>query len=511
MRFLIVAFALLAAVRGPLRAQIPQAEYAARRAALAAKLPDGVFLARGASEPVVDYNAFYQSPGFAYLTGYREAAAALLMSKRGNDVRWMLFVQEKVPSVEVWSGVRNGTARATELTGIPSYYITHFEATLDSLLGSSKSTLHFLADLAEGGDTLNGDDTFLAKLRARHASLTISSANAVVQQLRGTKSAAELELLRKAIAISAEGHREAMRAAKPGMNEFEIQALVEYTFRRYGADRPAYASIVGSGLNSTTLHYSADDRFMQDGEIVVMDVGASFRGYAADITRSFPVSGTFSPAQREVYQIVRDAQAAAERTAKVGARWGSVSDSAQRTIAAGLARLGLIESPNATYECGSGEQSRRCPQASLYYMHGLGHGIGLEVHDPDQFYFTGTIGQGSAFTIEPGIYVRSNLLDVVSDVPANRQLRALLSANVPRYANVGVRIEDDYVVTPRGVEWASCGLPREVDEIEAIMRERTAGPAPRDATKVEWYRAMSGPNETAAAAVVPSPGCGPKM
>ncbi|MCC6316323.1 MAG: aminopeptidase P N-terminal domain-containing protein [Gemmatimonadaceae bacterium] len=491
-------------------AQIPATEYAARRARLAERLGDGVFVARGAEEPVQDYNAFYQSAGFAYLTGYREPGASLIMTRRGNRVDWTLFVLRKEPSAEVWSGVRNGRARATELTGIPARDDRDFAPTLDSLI-KTQAKVWFLADLAEGGDTLNRDDAFVRDLRGRHAGLQLTSANGALQQMRGTKSAAELELLRKAIAISADAHREAMRAVRPGMNEFEIQALVEYVFRRNGADRPGYASIVGSGPNATTLHYNRDDRFMQAGDMMVMDVGALYQGYSADLTRSFPISGTFTPEQREVYAIVREAQAAAERNAKPGQRWAATSDSASRVIARGLARLGLIEAADATYDCGTSERPRTCPQSSLYYMHGLGHGIGLEVHDPDQYYFSGIIATGSAFSLEPGIYVRANLVDIIPDTPANAALRRKLTPVVQKYANIGVRIEDNYLVTEQGLEWASCGLPREIDEIETLMKERTTGPSARDATKVEWYRTAGSPRAGSTPGVVPAAGCGPRM
>ena len=283
-----------------------------------------------------------------------------------------------------------------------------------------------------------------------------------------------------------------MRAIEPGMNEFEIQSLIEYTFRRNGADRPSFASIVGSGPNSTTLHYNADDRFMNAGEVVVMDVGASYRGYAADVTRTVPISGTFTPDQRAIYQIVRDAQAAAEREAKPGARASVMSDSASATIAAGLARLGLIESATATYDCGSAQQPQQCPQLELYYMHGLGHGIGREVHDPEQFYFTGTIAAGSAFTIEPGVYVRENLLEILPKTARNDALIARIRPAVEKFRNIGVRIEDDYIVTPQGVEWIS-RAPREAAEVEALMRETVAAAAKRDSTKVDWYRRTAGP------------------
>ncbi|MGQ0646342.1 MAG: aminopeptidase P family protein [Gemmatimonadaceae bacterium] len=507
-RLLGLALALSAA---PLTAQIPAAEYAQRRAALAAKLDDGVLVSRGAAEPVLDYSAFFQSPNFLYLTGYREPAASLVMTKRGSDVRWTLFVQKKVPAVEVWSGVRNGPAQALQLTGIPTRHNDDFEATLDSLLRPNPK-VYVVADIAEGGDTLNKDDEFVRQLRAKHSGVKITEANTLLQQARAVKSPAELELLRKAIAISADAHKEAIRAIEPGMNEFEIQALVEYTFRRNGADRPGYASIVGSGANSTTLHYNRDDRFMQAGEMMVMDVGALYRGYSADITRSFPIGGTFTAEQRAVYQIVRDAQAAAERNARPGSQWKVASDSARAVIAAGLTRLGLIESAESTYDCGSDGQPRQCPQVGLYYMHGLGHGIGLEVHDPDQYYFTGIIGVGSAFSIEPGIYVRGNLLEVIPDSPRNRAVKQKIGSTVARYANVGVRIEDNYLVTEQGLEWASCGLPREIGEIEALMKEPSRGPAARDAAKIEWYRAPDGSKEGAtSAAVVPANGCGPRM
>jgi Xaa-Pro aminopeptidase len=185
--------------------------------------------------------------------------------------------------------------------------------------------------------------------------------------------------------------------------------------------------------------------------------------------------------------------------------WQATSDSARTVIAEGLTRLGLIESPAATYDCGAAQP---CPQVSLYYMHGLGHGIGLEVHDPEQFYFTGKIAAGSAFSIEPGIYVRGNLLDIITSSARNDALKAKIGATFRKYANIGVRIEDNYVVTERGLEWISCALPREASEIEALMREPARGPGPRDATKIEWYRAEDNASGgTAAAPVALAPNC----
>lgn len=488
---------VLATWPSPLTAQIPLSEYAERRAKLAAELQDGVLVVRGAEEPVPDYLPFQQNPGFMYLTGFREPGASLLMRKRGNDVQWTLFVLPKDPAREVWSGRRYGPDSAGKATDLPATSVERFRPTLDSLLRGA-SRLYVLADLAEGGDTLNDDDRFVNAVRQAYPQLAIEGANEIVTRMRATKSAAELEMLRRAAAISMEAHAEAARVLEPGMNEFEVQALIEYTFRRYGG-RPGYASIVGSGPNSTVLHYNRDDRFMQAGELLLIDAAASYGGYTADITRTFPVSGTFTPEQREIYQIVRAAQARAESMARPGASWQEVSRAARDVIAEGLAKLGLIESPTATYECGN----RRCSQVQLYYMHGLGHGIGLEVHDPDQMYF-GAIGVGSAFSIEPGIYVRHDLEDIIPDTPGNRAFREKIAPLVRKYANVGVRIEDNYLVTQNGLEWITC-VPREANEVEALMREPVNGPATRDAERVEWYRGTAADPRDARVGSVPSP------
>lgn len=476
----------LALGAAPATAQIPAAEYAQRRATVARSLGGGVLLVHGAPEPAKDYLSFHQDPSFDYLVGIREPGAALVVVARGDSVRSILFVEPRDASREVWSGHRLGTDGARKASGVPSRLLQQLPATLDSLLGAG-DTLWTAGDRAAGGGA--EADSLVAGLAARKSGLAVRDGGPAVLGARAYKSAAELELLRQAIGITVIAQRDAMRLVGPGLNEFEVQALVEYTFRRNGADRPSFASIIGSGPNATTLHYNANDRFMAAGEMLVMDIGASYRGYAADVTRSVPVSGTFTAEQRAVYTIVRDAQRAAERQATVGASWRAVSDSARAVIATGLTRLGLLEGPAATYECAP---ERRCAQVGLFYMHGLGHGIGLEVHDPERHELTGVLEAGSVFTIEPGIYVRANLLEIIPDTPANAALRQRLRATLPRYANIGVRIEDDYLVTPTGLEWLSRGAPREIDEVEALMREPYSAPSPRDASVVERYRRSSG-------------------
>ena len=469
-------------------------EFERRRMLFAAKVPDGVIVALGAHEPAQDYLSFYQSPSFYYLTGLKEPDAALVMVKKGVQVSWaMMFVQPKLPGREVWTGSRIGTRGVTELTSIRGRSVAELPAVLDSLARTGMP-FHVVGEFGapegpSGGFTVRSpDEQMMDALQKKYPALTVTPVNDVVQQLRGTKSAAELALIRQAVDITVRAQKEAMAALKDGMNEFELQALIEFTFRRNGADRPSFATIVGSGPNATTLHYNVNDRFIDINDLVVMDVGASYKGYAADVTRTVPASGRFSPTQRDVYTVVREAQAAAERQAKLGAPSRLMNDSANAVIASGLARLRLIESPDATFDCSTGDSPRQCPQYRLYYMHGLGHGIGLEVHDPEQYYYTAKLLPGSAFTLEPGIYVRERVLDEMPDTPRNREIAARLRPMVTFYRNIGVRIEDDYVVTEQGVEWIS-RAPREIAEIEALMKAGSTGPAPRDRALVERYRA----------------------
>ncbi|HET9010949.1 MAG TPA: Xaa-Pro aminopeptidase [Gemmatimonadaceae bacterium] len=477
---------------GLLAAQSTQ-EFERRRMQFATRVPDGVIVALGAHEPAQDYLSFYQAPSFFYLTGLKEPDAALVMVKKGPQVSWAtIFVQPRQPSREVWTGARLGVKAVTDLTSIRGRSVAEFPAALDSL---AKTGMPFhvvgefgLHDAGDGMATRSPDEQLMDALQKKYPALKITPVNGLVEELRGTKSPAELALIRQAVDITVRAQKEAIAALKDGMNEFELQALIEYTFRRNGADRPSFSTIVGSGPNATTLHYNANDRFIDINDLVVMDIGASYKGYAADVTRTVPASGRFSPTQRDVYTIVREAQAAAERQAKVGAPSRLMNDSANVVIANGLARLRLIESPDATYDCSTDATPRQCPQYRLYYMHGLGHGIGLEVHDPEQYYYTAKLGPGSAFTLEPGIYVREHVLEEIPDTRRNREIAAKLLPMVTFYRNIGVRIEDDYVVTEQGVEWIS-RAPREIAEIEALMKAGSTGPAPRDRALVERYRA----------------------
>jgi Xaa-Pro aminopeptidase len=475
----------------PPPAAIAADEYAARRTALAGRMQDGVLLALGTPETEYDYLPFSQASGFRYLTGIMEPGAALVIEKRGGTVREHLFVLPRSPDREVWEGARLGPDGARSLTGIESREIDELPGVLDALLGATPRLYTLAAPAASGAllQTLSVEQQVVERLRARHAGLTVIPFAAQVQALRASKSPRELDLIRRAVHVSALAHRAAMRSVQPGMNEFEMHALVEYVFRRNGVERPAYSSIVGSGPNATTLHYRSADRYIEDGELLLIDAGASYRGYAADITRTMPANGRFSPEQREIYDIVLRALKSAESLVRPGGTWNELSAAADSQIAQGLAELGLIESATATYRCDSPQIGQECPQYRLFFMHGLGHGIGLDVHDPEISYTNG-FQNGSVFTIEPGIYIRADALDFLPDVPANRAMIERLRPVVERYRNIGVRIEDNYIVTEAGVERVSAGVPREADEVEALMRQPGLDPERRGEI-VEWYRATT--------------------
>lgn len=467
---LLLAAALPATpLAAPLDAQIAQAEFAARREALVARLDDGAVLVLAAPAAAQDYLPWSQSRPFYYLTGFREPDAALLLARVNGSIRATLFVSPRDPAQEVWTGARLGVDGVGPATGMQGRDVAELRNAVDSVLRGD-IRLYVVGDFFGGPTTLSAHEQYVNALKASFPTARIEDGTGAVARLRGRKSEAELERLRIAAEISARGHLAAFALAQPGVGEWELQAAAEALWRRESGDVPGYGSIVGSGPNATTLHYNVNTRVTQAGDVVVMDMATQFDGYSADITRTIPVSGRFSPAQRDIYGVVLAAQKAAERLIEPGARWQSLTNAAANTLAQGLTRLGLMDSPNATYDCGSTQRPRRCPQLALFYMHGLGHGIGLDVHDPDQ-YEQSAIGVGSAFTIEPGIYVRENLPQILPRTPDNEAYLRRTAQAFERYKGIGVRIEDDYLVTARGVERPSALVPRELDDVERVMQE----------------------------------------
>jgi len=480
-RLALLSFSALALTGLPLQAQIGAAEYAARRDSLAARIDSGVVIAFGGRTPVADVGPFYQVPAFRYLTGYEYADAALIMVVRGGRGAGMLFVHRTAPRRSLYYGIEPDSADLARELGLPSRPAEDLAPAADSLaaLGLPFYTLRDFAaaDFAQA-DSLTRGGAFMSALAGRHRGLAVRDAHPILDRLRARKSPAELALIRKAAEVSAEGHHALMRGIAEGMHEYDLQAIVESAFLREGAERPAYGSIVGSGPNGTLLHYMKNRRALRPGELVVIDAGAEYRGYTADITRTLPVSGTFTPEQRALYQIVRDAEAAAERNSGPGMSIQAAQDSSVDVRARGLARLGLIESAEATFDppwpADCVRTPRACRQVMLFAIHGITHGLGLEVHDPLQAYYDDRrFRPGDAFTIEPGIYVSLRQLDILPDTPRNRAFAAKVRAAVERYQGTGIRIEDDYVITERGLAWIS-RVPREIDEIEALIRQRSA-------------------------------------
>ena len=472
-------------VCAPLQAahgQISAGEFAARRDSLAARIGDGILLAFGGRTPVTDFGPFHQLPAFHYLTNFDQADAAFVMVVRQGHATSTIYLTPADPRSAFYYGRRPDSAAVVHDLGVNARSFSALTGVADSLAATGRP-IYTLADFADADfaakDSLTRGVMFVRGLASRHPGLVIRNAHPMVDALRARKSPAEIALLRRAAEISSAGHLAVLKMPEP-RHEYEMQAVLEGTFTRLGADRPAYGSIVGSGRNGTQLHYMLDRGPARPGDLVVIDAAGEYDGYASDITRTIPVSGTYTADQRVLYQLVRDAQAAAERNSKAGMSSAAAQDSAVAVRAAGLTRLGLIDSANAQLDmpwktdCAASPSS--CTQASLWMIHGISHGLGLAVHDPAQFYTGDHVFKvGDAFTIEPGIYISTEALAALPDTPRNRAFVAHVRPAVERYNNTGVRIEDDYVITPSGTERMSTA-PREIAEIEAIMRTRPSRP-----------------------------------
>jgi Xaa-Pro aminopeptidase len=459
-------------------AQIPASEFAARRDSLAARVRDGVVVAFGGRTPVSDYGPFYQLPAFHYLTNFDEPDAAMVMVVRGGHPSTTLFLTPIEPRSSFYNGRRPDSTAVVRTMGVNARQFSSLRGVVDSLAGAGLP-FYSVGDQAGSDfvqeDSLTRGGQFFRTLAERHPSLAVRDGQPMVDALRAKKTAGEIALLKKAAEISSQGHRAAMTLAQPS-KEYELQAALEYEFMRLGGARPSYGSIVGGGVHGTQLHYMRDRGDVKPGDIVVMDAATEYEGYAADVTRSIPVSGTYTPAQRDIYQLVLDSQLAAERNSKPGMLAAAASDSSFDIRSRGLAKLGLIETVDAPLDMpwatDCSQNPKSCRQSMFWMIHGISHGLGLEVHDPAQFY-TGDrrYKEGDAFTIEPGIYISTSALDALPDTPRNRQFIAKVKSTVQKYENTGVRIEDDYIITANGLERISTA-PREIAEIEALMRTR---------------------------------------
>ena len=398
----------------------------------------------------VDYE-YRQDSDFYYLTGFEEPEAILILSPRGIYVRdeskfvkEILFLRPRDPHMEIWQGYRLGVERAKEKLGVQAALpIDRFEDYLTAILGRV-DTLYIKTSRVKLDEPLSNEMEFIKRARERLYDFTVASPGKFLAPMREIKSETELALLQKAIDITCEAHREAMKAARPGMFEYQLEAVIEYVFKKNGSERPGFPSIIGSGPNSCILHYNTNRRRMQKGDMVVIDIGAEYGMYTADVTRTIPVNGKFSKAQREIYNIVLEAQNAGIAAAKVGAPFGAPGQAAVRKVVEGLIRLGILK--------GDVETNIQNGSYRAFFMHGTSHHIGLDVHDVSTYR---PLKPNMIITVEPGIYI--------SEATGRER-------GVPKkYWNIGVRIEDDVLITEEGPKILSAGAPRTIEAIEKMM------------------------------------------
>ncbi len=400
----------------------------------------------------VEYD-YRQGSNFYYLTGVPEKEAMLILAPGGLNVREaggrvkeILFVMSRNPLAETWEGIRLGPQGAKEQLGFDVAFANdRFEEFAERVFANA-DTVYMETERASLNAPLNESLDFIKRARERFPNLIIADPRKILHPMREVKSAAEIALLRKAIDITCAGHREVMRSTKAGMREYELQAMLEYVFTQSGSERLGFPTIVGSGPNSCILHYRAGNRVINNGEVIVIDIGAEYGMYTADVTRTIPVSGKFTKEQAAIYQIVYDAQEAAFQKIKPGASMREPHEASARVVTEGLLKLGILK--------GTVEENLRSRAYADFFLHGSNHYIGLDVHDVGTY---GTMKPGVMFTVEPGIYISE----------ATAQKYGLDK----KYVNIGVRIEDDALVTATGYELLSGSAPRAIAEIEALMAQ----------------------------------------
>lgn len=386
---------------------------------------------------------FHQNANFYYLTGCLEPRSALLLSKEpisvgGHLVREVLFVQTRDPRQETWTGKRLGPEGAMSVLHFEvALPMDSFRAVLTRVLPKVDTLYHTKAERRQEQDPVerliyNQADP-ADQLDTMFHFAKSQRMQRVLAELREIKTPEELRLMRRAIGISNEAHNAVIHDARPGWYEYQIQADAENIFTKNGAEYTAYPCIVGSGPNSVILHYETNRRQTKPGDFIEMDMGAEYHGYTADVTRSFPISGKFTPEQRTIYSLVLEAQDSGIAACKVGANFRDAHEAARNVIWHGLVRLGIIKD-SADYR--------------LYFMHGTSHYLGLDVHDAGTYQ---PLRPGVVMTVEPGIYI-------AADSPCDK-----------KWWNIGCRIEDDILITEQGPENLSRNSPRTIQELERLL------------------------------------------
>ncbi len=429
--------------------------FAERRQRFMERMGEGVALFFAASESTRSNDTEYkfrQDSYFHYLTGFGEPDAAALLIPGHPEHPFVMFVRPRDKEKETWNGRRAGPEGAKERYGADAAYtLDKLPEMLPQLLENTEKLYYGLGRRPDkDAQVMAALDALRAKVRqgVKAPSAVLDPAS-ILNEMRLHKTPEELELMRQAAAISREAHIEAMRAITPGMHEYEVEAVIEYVFRRNGAAAPGYTTIAGSGVNATILHYVDNESVCREGELILVDAGAEYRGYSADITRTFPVGGKFTEAQREIYEIVLDAQVKAVEACRAGNPFDGVHDVALRALVEGLIRVGVLS--------GAPEENIEKETYKPYFMHRTSHWLGLDVHDVGD-YRNGaawrTLEPGMVLTVEPGLYFG----EFIEDCPE-------------RYRGIGIRIEDDVLITGGDPEVLTAGTPKTVAEVETTMAE----------------------------------------
>ncbi len=427
----------------------PQLEEFMRRMA-----PKSVAIIPGAHDTTRSNDTHYrfrQDSDFFYLTGFEEPDA-LAVIKPESDKKYTLFVRPRDPEREIWDGRRAGVEGAqSEFGAAEAFPTAEFGSKLEEFLDGTDVLYYRLGVDRELDNAIIRE---IARMRAInrkpvHPPQTIIDPATIVHEMRVLKTPEEIEIMQTAADIAAEAHCEAMRAAKPGMQEYQLEALIEQIFRRRGAAGPAYTSIVGAGPNATVLHYINNDGELRDGDLLLVDAGAEYKGYASDITRTFPINGRYTSPQRDIYDLVLKAQMACVEMVRPGTTHDQLKQHSIEVLTEGMVELGLLE--------GKPEELIKEKKYEKFYMHGLGHMLGIDVHDVGRYYFgqeSRALEPGVVMTVEPGIYVAPD----TKDVPE-------------KYLGIGVRIEDDVLCTQNGPRVLTNKVPKHAEEIEQLMRQ----------------------------------------
>ncbi len=457
-------------------------DLSARRARVMDALgADGMLILWSAPSRTYSLDVSYeyrQDSNLYYLTGMTQPDTILVLMPGNASRKEILFVRDRDPFREHWNGRILGTDEAGALSGIRTVLsIAQFDAFATAMLGKAPSGVvdepesrAFASALTAGrakvavllearstSDALGPGADFARRARDRFAGFQVIDATPMLTELRLVKTAYEQKVLIKSLAVSSDAQIAGMRRAKPGVWEYQVEAAIENVFMDRGSMGWSYPSIVGSGPNATILHYTESTRQMQPGDLLLVDAAANYGFMHGDITRTYPISGTFSAPQREIYSLVLDAQ---EDAIKVAAARGSLLDTHRKAadvLKAGLLKLGLIT--DAT-----GEQYR------MWFTHGTCHYIGLDVHDVGDR--SKPLVPGMAFTIEPGLYIRQSALDALPRTPENLAVISKIQPAVTKYLDIGVRIEDSFLVEATGLRRLSASVPRTVAEVEAFMAKR---------------------------------------